>query len=138
MCYLHYAEVAKTRLEVMEMRRRDFVLGTGTVAAWSIGPGAQQTAVPVSGVGTARSYGASNSMADALVAQLKRNAAACATAITPPGNDPLYYMTGRAAAEIERLQDENSRLRVALAEIGQLAAEEGADHFTRRVAKALE
>jgi hypothetical protein len=120
------------------MRRRDFVLGTGAVAAWSLGHGAQQSAVPVSGVGTARSDGVSNSVTDALVAQLKRNASACAAAIAPPGNDPLYYMTGRAAAEIERLQEENSRLRVALAEIGQLAAEEGADHLTRRVAKALE
>jgi hypothetical protein len=77
-------------------------------------------------------------MTDDLVAQLKRNAAACAAAIEAPGNDPLYYMTGRAAAEIERLQAENACLRAALVDIGRMASEEGANRFARRVAQALE
>lgn len=77
-------------------------------------------------------------MIDDLVAQLKRNAAACAAAIEAPGNDPLYYMTGRAAAEIERLQAENASPRAALIEIGRLATENGADHLAKRVAQALE
>jgi hypothetical protein len=77
-------------------------------------------------------------MTDDLLAQLKRNAAACAAAIEPPGNDPLYYMTGRAAAEIERLQAENAALRAALVEIGRMATEEGAAHFARQAAQALD
>jgi len=76
-------------------------------------------------------------MADDLVAQLKRNAAACAAAIEAPGNDPLYYMTGRAAAEIERLQGENAALRAALVEMERMATEEGANRFARRAAEAL-
>ena len=74
-----------------------------------------------------------------LVARFKRNAAACAASISPPeNNDPLYYMTGQAAAEIELLQAENGRLRSTLVEIGRLATEEGANHLVRLVAQVLE
>jgi hypothetical protein len=81
-----------------------------------------------------------NSRIDDLVAQLKRNAAACAAIVKPPdlGSDPLYYMTGRAAAEIERLQAENARLREALVGIRRLAVEQGAHALAERVAQVLE